>query len=137
LSHGLWRYPGNERHRYTDIEYWIELARLLERGLFDAVFLADVVGVYDIYRKSKDTAVREAVQIPNNDPFLVVPIMASVTKHLGFAVTSSTTYEPPFSHARRISTLDHLTKGRIGWNIVTSHLPNAANNFGLGRHGSA
>jgi long-chain alkane monooxygenase len=131
LSHGLWRYPGNERHRYTDIEYWIELARLLERGLFDAVFLADVVGVYDIYRKSKDTAIREAVQIPNNDPFLVVPVMASVTKHLGFAVTSSTTYEPPFSHARRISTLDHLTKGRIGWNIVTSHLPNAAHNFGL------
>lgn len=131
LAHGLWRAPDNERHRYTELEYWIELAKLLEEGMFDAVFLADVVGVYDIYRQSKDPAVRDAVQIPNNDPFLVVPVMASVTKHLGFAVTSSTTYDSPFSHARRISTLDHLTKGRIGWNIVTSHLPNAAKNFGL------
>src|SRR5690606_3257938 len=76
-------------------------------------------------------SLRESVQIPTNDPLLVIPAMAAVTKHLGFAATFSTTYEPPFAFARRMSTLDHLTKGRVGWNIVTSYLPNAARNFGL------
>jgi FMN-dependent oxidoreductase (nitrilotriacetate monooxygenase family) len=130
-THGLWAHPENSRHRYTDLEYWTELAQLLERGLFDAVFIADVIGTYDVYKASRETAVREALQIPNNDPFLVVPAMALVTKHLAFSCTFSTTYEPPFTHARRISTLDHLTKGRVGWNVVTSYLPNAAANFGL------
>jgi FMN-dependent oxidoreductase (nitrilotriacetate monooxygenase family) len=130
-THGLWVHPENNRHRYADIEYWTELAQLLERGLFDALFIADVIGTYDVYKGSRETAVREALQIPNNDPFMVVPAMAVVTKHLAFACTFSTTYEPPFPHARRMSTLDHLTKGRIGWNVVTSYLPNAAANFGL------
>lgn len=130
-THGLWVHPENNRHRYTEIEYWLELARLLERGLFDAVFIADVIGTYDGYKGSRETAVREALQIPNNDPLLVIPAMAVVTEHLGFAATFSTTYEPPFTHARRMSTLDHLTKGRVGWNVVTSYLPNAARNFGM------
>ncbi|MCC3371476.1 LLM class flavin-dependent oxidoreductase [Cohnella sp. REN36] len=133
IAHGLWRHPGNQRHRYTDIRYWTELAQLLEAGKFDALFLADVVGVYDVYKQSEETAVREAVQIPCNDPLLVVPPMAQATRHLGFAVTFSTTYEKPFAHARRMSTLDHLTKGRIAWNVVTSYLPSAARNFGLDR----
>ncbi len=131
IAHGLWRYPGNNRHRYTDIRYWTELAKLLEKGKFDALFLADVVGVYDVYKQGQETAIREAVQVPCNDPFLVVPPMALATKHLAFAVTFSTTYEKPFAHARRMSTLDHLTKGRIAWNVVTSYLPSAARNFGL------
>src|SRR5947209_4089917 len=131
ITHGLWRLPGNNRERHNDIEYWIELARLLESGGFDAVFLADVVGTYDVFRGSADTSIREGLQIPNNDPSLVVPAMAAVTRHLGFGITFSTTYEPPFAWARRLSTLDHLTKGRVGWNIVTSYLPNAARNFGL------
>ena len=131
ISHGLWRSPQNSRHRYTDLEFWQQEAKLLEEGLFDAVFLADVIGAYDGYRGGPETALREAVQIPNNDPLLVVPAMAAVTKHLGFVTTFSTTYEPPFAFARRASTLDHLTKGRFGWNIVTSYLPNAARNFGL------
>lgn len=131
ITHGLWAHPANSRHRYTEIEYWTELAQLLERGLFDAVFIADVIGTYDVYRGSRDPAVREALQIPNNDPLLVIPAMALVTRHLAFAATFSTTYEPPFTHARRMSTLDHLTRGRVGWNIVTSYLPNAAKNFGL------
>jgi long-chain alkane monooxygenase len=130
ITHGLWRLPGNNRERHNDIEYWIELARLLESGGFDAVFLADVVGTYDVFRGSADTSIREGLQIPNNDPSLVVPAMAAVTRHLGFGITFSTTYEPPFAWARRLSTLDHLTKGRVGWNIVTSYLPNAARNFG-------
>jgi len=131
ISHGLWRHPGNTRHHYTDLEFWQGQARLLEEGLFDSVFLADVAGAYDGYREGPETALREAVQIPNNDPLLVIPAMAAVTKHLGFVATFSTTYEPPFAFARRASTLDHLTKGRFGWNIVTSYLPGAARNFGL------
>ncbi|MER7006137.1 NtaA/DmoA family FMN-dependent monooxygenase [Dactylosporangium sp. NPDC000555] len=130
ITHGLWRLPDNNRERFNDIEYWTELARLLEAGGFDAVFLADVVGTYDTFRGSAATAIRQGLQIPNNDPASVVPAMAAVTRHLGFGITFSTTYEPPFAWARRVSTLDHLTKGRVGWNIVTSYLPNAARNFG-------
>lgn len=131
ITHGLWRLPGNNRTHFNDIEYWTDLARLLESGGFDAVFLADVIGAYDTFRGGPETAIREGLQIPSNDPMLVVPAMAAVTKHLGFGITFSTTYEPPFAFARRMSTLDHLTKGRVGWNIVTSYLPNAARNFGL------
>lgn len=131
INHGLWTHPENSRHRYTDIDYWTETAALLERGLFDAMFIADVVGTYDVYRGSRDPAVERGIQIPNNDPYLVVPAMAAVTRNLGFAVTASTTYEPPFGNARRLSTLDHLTKGRIAWNVVTGYLPDAARNFGL------
>lgn len=131
-SHGLWKHPNSERHtQYKDLDYWIELAKLLERGKFDAVFFADVLGIYDVYKQSKQPSIRDGVQVPLNDPAFVVPAMASVTEHLSFAVTVSTTYEHPFGHARRFSTLDHLTKGRIAWNIVTSYLPNAARNFGL------
>lgn len=104
---------------------------MLERGKFDALFLADVVGVYDVYKQSRDPAIRDAVQVPLNDPALIVPAMAYATKNLSFAVTVTTTYEAPYAHARRMSTLDHLTKGRLAWNIVTSYLPSAAKNFGL------
>ncbi len=131
ITHGLWRLPGNNRERFNDIDYWTELARLLESGGFDAVFIADVIGTYDVFRGSAETSIRQGLQIPNNDPSLVVPAMAAVTRHLGFGITFSTTYEPPFAWARRLSTLDHLTKGRVGWNVVTSYLPNAARNFGL------
>ncbi len=131
ISHGMWRHPTNQRDLYTDISFWQSRARILEDGLFDAVFLADVIGAYDGFRGDHETAVREAVQIPNGDPLLLVPAMAAVTKNLGFVTTFSTTYEPPFAFARRMSTLDHLTRGRVGWNIVTSYLPNAARNFGL------
>ena len=131
ISHGLWVLPENNRHRFNDIEFWIELAKLLEHGAFDAVFLADVMGAYDGFRGGPETALREALQIPDNDPLLLIPAMAAVTKGLGFAATFSTTYEPPFAFARRMSTLDHLTKGRVAWNVVTSYLPSAARNFGL------
>ncbi|WP_127496840.1 LLM class flavin-dependent oxidoreductase [Paenibacillus glycanilyticus] len=131
-SHGLWKHPANERtRRYKDLDYWTELALLLERGRFDALFLADVIGVYDVYQKSKDASIRDAVQVPLNDPAFAIPAMASVTEHLSFALTVSTTYEHPYAHARRMSTLDHLTKGRFAWNVVTSYLPSAARNFGL------
>ncbi|MDQ0268834.1 LLM class flavin-dependent oxidoreductase [Cytobacillus purgationiresistens] len=131
-SHGLWKHADSKRHRlYKDLEYWIGLAKLLEKGKFDAVFFADVLGVYDTFKKSKEPSIRDGLQFPVNDGAFVIPAMASVTKHLGFALTVSTTYESPFGNARRFSTLDHLTKGRVAWNVVTSYLPNAARNFGL------
>jgi len=131
INQGLWTLPNNKRTQYHRIQYWIELARTLERGLFDAVFLADVVGTYATYKQSRDTAVRSGVQVPNLAPTLVIGAMAAVTKHLGFAATVTTTYEPPFGWARRLSTLDHITGGRFAWNVVTGYLPDAAKNFGL------
>lgn len=132
-SPGLWRHPRDSSHRYTDPDHWVELAKLLEKGLFDGVFLADVLGVYDVFGGSADAALRHGIQVPLNDPLALVPLMAGVTEHLGFGVTCALTYEHPYSFARRISTLDHLTRGRIGWNIVTGYLDSAARNLGLPR----
>jgi long-chain alkane monooxygenase len=131
LARGMWRHPADTRYRYTDLDYWNEEARLLEAGCFDALFLADVLGTYESAPGDSADALRLAHQVPVNDPLLLVPALAQVTSQLGFAVTVSATYEPPFAHARRMSTVDHLTKGRIGWNVVTSYLDNAARNFGL------
>ncbi len=130
IVHGLWRHEDSNRHRYAEPRYWTELAAIAEAGCLDAIFLADVVGVYDRFADGVASSLRGAVQIPNLDPLLLVPLMAATTSGIGFGVTFSTTYEPPFAFARRMSTLDHLTAGRIGWNIVTSYLPNAARNFG-------
>ncbi|AHI82433.1 LLM class flavin-dependent oxidoreductase [Burkholderia thailandensis] len=131
INHGLWTHPRDRSARYTDLDYWTDLARTLERGKFDGIFLADIVGVYDVYGGGPDVALRESVQVPVNDPLLLVPAMAHATTHLGFGVTANLTYEPPYLFARRMSTLDHLTKGRIGWNIVTGYLDSAARGMGL------
>lgn len=132
-SPGLWRHPRDASHRYTNPDHWVALARLLEHGLFDGVFLADVLGVNDTYAGSADAALRHGVQVPLNDPLLLVPLMAQATEHLGFGVTCALSYEHPFSFARRMSTLDHLTRGRVGWNIVTGYLESAARNLGIAR----
>jgi FMN-dependent oxidoreductase (nitrilotriacetate monooxygenase family) len=129
-SPGLWRHPRDRSRDYRRLEPWLELARTLERGLFDGIFLADVVGLYDVYGGGPEAALRSAAQVPVNDPLLLVPAMASVTQHLGFGVTANLSYEPPYIFARRMSTLDHLTQGRIGWNIVTGYLDSAARAFG-------
>jgi FMN-dependent oxidoreductase (nitrilotriacetate monooxygenase family) len=131
IQHGMWTHPRDRSVNYTDLSYWTSLARTLERGLFDGLFLADVLGVYDIYRDGPDAAVKNAVQIPVGDPMLLIPAMAVVTEHLGFGVTCNTSYEPPYLLARRMSTLDHLTRGRIGWNIVTGYLDSAARGMGF------
>jgi FMN-dependent oxidoreductase (nitrilotriacetate monooxygenase family) len=130
-SPGLWTHPRDRSSEYRTIGYWTGLARLLERGLFDGVFIADVLGVYDVFGGTADAALRHAIQVPANDPLLLVPAMAAVTEHLGFGVTFSLTYEHPYPFARRMSTLDHLTGGRVGWNIVTGYLDSAARNLGL------
>ncbi|CAN5173025.1 LLM class flavin-dependent oxidoreductase [soil metagenome] len=129
-SSGMWRHPQDQSSRYTDLKYWTELAKLLERGHFDGIFLADVLGTYDVYGGSNEAAIRHGAQVPVGDPLLLVSAMASVTENLGFGITAGTAYEHPYPFARRMSTLDHLTNGRVGWNVVTGYLPSAARNMG-------
>ncbi|BBF85139.1 coenzyme F420-dependent N5,N10-methylene tetrahydromethanopterin reductase [Aquitalea magnusonii] len=131
INHGLWTHPRDNSVDYNTLGYWTELAKTLERGLFDGLFIADIIGVYDVYQQSIDLTAREAIQLPVNDPLLLVPAMAAVTQHLGFGVTSNLSYEPPYLFARRMSTLDHLTAGRAGWNIVTGYLDSGARAMGL------
>ena len=127
-SPGLWRHPEDHSRDYTDLRYWTDLAQLLETGYFDGLFLADVLGLYDLYGASPDAALRAAAQVPVNDPLPLVSAMAAMTDNLGFGLTTGTAFEHPFPFARRISTLDHLTDGRLGWNVVTGYLPSAAEN---------
>ncbi len=130
-SPGLWTHPRDRADTYNTLGYWTDLARTLERGKFDALFLADVLGIYDVYAGSPRAALEAAVQVPVNDPLMTIPAMAMVTRHLGFGVTCTLSYEHPYPFARRMGTLDHLTGGRIGWNIVTGYLNSAAKGMGL------
>jgi FMN-dependent oxidoreductase (nitrilotriacetate monooxygenase family) len=129
-SPGLWRHPSDRSWDYRTISYWTDLAGVLERGLFDGVFLADVLGVYDVFGGGVDAAVSNATQLPVNDPMLLVSAMAAVTENLGIGVTAATAFEHPFPFSRRASTLDHLTGGRFAWNVVTGYLPSAARALG-------
>lgn len=131
ISHGMWTHPRDQSPDYTDLDYWVKLAQTLERGKIDGLFLADVIGTNDVYGASPDAALRDAVQVPINDPVIPISAMAYATQHLSFNVTANVTYEKPYLLARRFSTLDHLTKGRVGWNIVTGYLDSAARAMGL------
>jgi long-chain alkane monooxygenase len=135
VSHGnfgLWRHPHDRTSAYTDVKYWVDLAKLLDAGGFDALFIADAVGQLDVFGGDATAALTRGVQTPVTDPLLAVSAMAAATERIGFGVTVSTTYESPYLLARKFSTLDHLTGGRIGWNIVTSLLGSAARNI-IGR----
>ncbi len=133
IQQGMWTHPRDRSADYLSLDYWMGLARLLEEGLFDGLFLADVLGIYDVHGGNGDAAIRNAVQVPLLDPMLLVPAMAAATRNLGFGVTCNLAWESPALLARRFSTLDHLTQGRIGWNIVTGYLDSAARAMGLDR----
>jgi FMN-dependent oxidoreductase (nitrilotriacetate monooxygenase family) len=133
IQQGMWTHLRDRSADYLSLDYWMGLARLLEEGLFDGLFLADVLGIYDVHGGNGDAAIRNAVQVPLLDPMLIVPAMAAATRNLGFGVTCNLAWESPALMARRFSTLDHLTKGRIGWNIVTGYLDSAARAMGLDR----
>ena len=120
LSPGQWKNPKDKSTTKRRLDYWINLAKLLERGNINALFLADTYGGYDTYENKLDDCIRRAAQWPMTDPTIPISAMAAVTKNLAFGITASTSFEPPFLLAKRFSTLDHLTNGRIGWNIVTS-----------------
>ena len=133
LNPGLFKYPKDQGRKYNDIDHWIALARELEEAKFHAIFFADVLGGYDVYKgpANLEPTIPAAAQFPILDPLYAVPAMAAATKTIGFGVTASTTYDQPYALARRFSTVDHLTKGRVAWNIVTSYLDSAARNFAL------
>ena len=132
IYHGMWTHPQDRSVEFNRLSYWTELAQLLERGLFDGIFIADILGVYDVYQNGIGLTASEAIQLPVNDPLMLVSAMAAVTEHLGFGLTANLSYEAPYPFARRMSTLDHLTNGRIGWNIVTGYLDSAAR--AMGKH---
>ena len=133
VSPGLWRHPRDRSSEYRRLSFWTDLARTCERGLLDGLFIADVLGIYDVYRGGPETALRIGAQVPINDPALLVSAMAAATQHLGFGITTNLSFEAPFLLARRMSSLDHLSEGRIGWNIVTGYLDSAARAMGLPR----
>ncbi|MBU5266945.1 LLM class flavin-dependent oxidoreductase [Virgibacillus proomii] len=130
-SIGLWKHDKDLGRKHNTLSYWTEVAKILEKGKFDALFIADVLGTYSTYENTHRAATKHAVQLPAHDPLVPISAMAAVTKHLGFAATISTTYAQPYSLARQLSTLDHLTNGRIAWNVVTSYLESEAKNLGL------
>lgn len=133
LNPGLFRYPKDKGTSYNDIKHWIALAQKLEAAKFHAIFFADVLGGYDVYKgpANLDPTIPAAAQFPINDPLYSIAALAAATESIGFGVTASTTYDAPYALARRFSTVDHLSNGRVGWNIVTSYLDSAARNFGL------
>src|ERR1700752_4018786 len=116
-SPGLWTHPRDRTAEYNRLPYWLHLARKLGGGPFPGPFLAHGLGVYDVCGNSPDAALKHATQTPANEPLLLISAMAAVTKHLGFGVTSNLSFEPPYTFARRMSTRDHLTEGRLGWNV--------------------
>lgn len=137
INHGLWTHPRDESYRFNELSYWTGLAKTLEQGLFDGLFLADITGCYDVYQHNIDVTLKESVQLPSHDPTTLVSAMASVTEHLGFGITVNLSYETPYQFARRMASLDHLTQGRLGWNIVTGYLDSAERligNQGLKAH---
>jgi len=133
LSPGLWRHPRNKTDQYKKLSFWTDLAKLLDNAGFSAMFIADTLGPYDVYKGPANVvpALAAGAQFPVNDPLYLVPSMAAATKNLIFGVTASLTYEGPYSLARRLATVDHLSEGRFAWNIVTSYLDSAARNHGL------
>ncbi|KAJ5188953.1 Nitrilotriacetate monooxygenase component A/pristinamycin IIA synthase subunit A [Penicillium cf. griseofulvum] len=133
LAPGLWKHPRNKTDQYKTLSFWTELAQLLDKSGFHAMFIADTLGAYDVYKGPSNVApaLASGAQFPVNDPLYLVPAMCAVTRNLIFGVTASVTYEKPYALARRLSTVDHLSQGRLAWNIVTSYLDSAARNHGL------
>lgn len=125
-----WRHPRAATRALCDADYFRALGRIADRGLFDGVFLADYLG----YHPVKDEGVFAGLESPKLDPIAVLSIIASETRNLGLIGTASTTYNHPYDLARRFASLDHLSAGRAGWNIVTSTMENEAHNFGLDAH---
>ena len=116
-----------------DFAYWQGLARTLERGRFDGVFFADSPATHAVYKDSVVPSVQYGASWPNHDPMPLVAVMAAATQHLGIGVTLSTTGTTPYLATRRISTLNYLSGGRVGWNIVTgfSNAEHMANGVGV------
>lgn len=123
---GAWRYPGAWADANFNFERLKYLARRLEAARFDAFFMADHLAVLNMPME----ALQRSHTVSSFEPFTLLSALAQHTKHIGLVATASTTFEEPFHLARRFASLDHLSGGRAGWNIVTTSNPDAARNFG-------
>ena len=124
---GAWRYPGAQPDANFNIPAIKRFIQTLERGKFDAFFMADHLAVLNMPVK----ALRRSHTVTSFEPFTLLSALAAVTDHIGLMATASTTYDQPYHIARRFASLDHISGGRAGWNIVTTANPDAALNFGL------
>jgi len=125
-----WRYPGAYPDANFNFQHLKRLAQTLERGRFDAFFMADHLAVLNMLM----AALKRSATVTSFDPLTLLPALAMATEHLGLIATASTTFEPPYLIARRFASLDHISGGRAGWNLVTTSNPDAALNFGLTEH---
>ncbi len=125
-----WRYPGGMRDANFNFAHLKRFAQTLEHGRFDAFFMADHLAVLNMPMQ----ALKRSATVTSFDPFILLPALAVVTEHLGLIATASTTYNEPYHVARKFASLDHLSGGRAGWNVVTSGNPHEAMNFGLEAH---
>ena len=129
---GMWRHPKDKINwDWSRPAYWQHMARTMERGLFDAIFIADELAPYNNYEGSSDATVKYAVQCPVHEPSTLVPILTTATSHIGVGVTLSTAFEHPYSMVRRLSSLDHLSGGRVAWNIVSSYSKSEWDAYGV------
>lgn len=127
-----WAHPDDTRlDMMGSLKLWQEYAKLLEKGMFDGIFFADTPGIFDRYRNRMDEALKYGLCWPNHDPVVLLSALAAETKHLGLAATVSTGPHHPYHVVRQLSTLDYLSHGRIGWNVVTGHLRGEHRAFGL------
>ncbi|RKR73021.1 NtaA/DmoA family FMN-dependent monooxygenase [Frondihabitans australicus] len=129
---GPW--AGSNVHDWMKPDIYIDLAKNLERAGFDYILIEDTAMVEDSYQQSAETSLRRGFMAPKNDPMPLVPLMTRATNHIGVIPTVSTIQYPPYLAARLYTTLDHLTKGRVGMNVVTSVTDRVAQNFGYDRH---
>jgi long-chain alkane monooxygenase len=127
---GAWRRDEAQQHRFNELPHWISLVKKLEDAGFDIAFFADVVGLYGDHEGGWASHLRRGLQVPSNDPLVLLSALAAVTDRIGLAMTSSVIQAHPFTFARQLSTLDHLSGGRVGWNVVTNAQENAHKNFG-------
>jgi FMN-dependent oxidoreductase (nitrilotriacetate monooxygenase family) len=129
--HGAWRHPESDIDDILSPSRYEHIARVLEAGKFDSLFFADILGLYDLYDSKFDTMVGRGGQVCLLDPATVLPMMARVTSHIGLGLTYSSTFNHPYQIARMLGSLDHLSNGRVAWNVVASTSTLEARNFGL------
>ena len=129
--HGAWRHPESDIDDLLRPSRYEHIARVLEAGKFDALFFADILGLYDLYDGKFDTMVGRGGQVCLLDPAMVLPIMARATSRIGLGLTYSSTFNHPYQIARMLASLDHLSAGRAAWNVVASTSTLEARNFGM------
>ncbi len=128
---GDWSSPFSVEGSHWDGNFYVDMAQAMERACFDYIMLEDTLMVSEAYRGTAEATLKYALLAPKHDPLPLAALIAAATTHLGVVSTMSTMAYPPFMLARLASTIDHISGGRFGWNIVTSGEDSAAQNFGM------